>query len=328
MILLGYLLVTRINFSADNENYVEIELVASDIVQQWLEYFKSKYQFLNFRIGRRRTQYGLTAPVFQNTVQDNLSSWLHRIQAGLQYADQDLAIKIPDALRTVEEVIQLVDSLPSDQTGYFPIPIQYLNLWHRVFAECMMDLQPRLNKFELNQRDSESRKLVDDINNGVHHIEKFCTIKENTRRQRYAGADHFCVEFISSRDENILLADQEFGSGRQTIKFHYDHKKDDHWQYNVWLDEDISGKDMIRCWLDHDDMMQHQITGNLMMTPGIMFDPNRLINRVLDDPEFDEEYHSKNNHKTLDRVPLGKIISYSVTSNQFESISSITINEE
>lgn len=319
--------MTTIEFVADDENYVEIELVENEFTQQWLEYFQRKYQILNFRIIRRPTQISSDWEGFQHSIQDNIGDWLFRIRDGLEFVDRELELKIPDAIRTINQTIDLFNGLPAGQTGYFPIPLRYLNLWHRVFAECMMDLQPRLTKFNLVDRDINSRKLVDDINNGVHEIEKYCTIEENRRRKKYHKYDIFAVEVVSSIDENILLVDEIFGRGRETIKYHYDHKKDDHWQYNVWLNEDIAGKDMIRCWLDHDDMMQHQITGNLMMTPSIQFDPGRLMNQVLDDPDFDSEYMSENNHKTLDRAPLGKIVSFQFTKDYMAEVKVITIKK-
>jgi hypothetical protein len=319
--------VTTIKFVADDENYVEIKLVENEFTQHWLDYFQTKYQILNFRIIKRPTQFPSDWDGFQRPIQNNVGDWLLRIQSGLEFVNRELELKIPDAIRTVNETVDRLNDLPAGQTGYFPIPLEYLNLWHRVFAECMMDLHPRLTKFNLMDRDIKSRKLVDDINNGVHEIEKYCTIKENTRRKKYREYNIFAVEVISSIDENILLAEQIFARDRETIKYHYDHKKDDHWQYNVWLNEDILGKDMIRCWLDHDDMMQHQITGNLMMTPSIQLDPGRLMNRVLDDPDFNSEYTSKNNHKTLDRAPLGNIVSFQFTKDWMAEVNLITIEE-
>jgi hypothetical protein len=76
--------------------------------------------------------------------------------------------------------------------------------------------------------------------------------------------------------------------------------------YTVWIHEDIVGKDQVKAWLDHDDLSQFDITGNTNMTPNVSFDPFKMYNRIVNDPEFKQE--SLSSGKTLDRNPLGNIL--------------------
>jgi hypothetical protein len=79
------------------------------------------------------------------------------------------------------------------------------------------------------------------------------------------------------------------------------------YHYDVWLNEDIQGKDHIKAWLDHDDLTQSDIWGNSFLTPNIMFDPELCYSTTLDNEEFRKEYIASN--KTLNRWPLGNIVS-------------------
>jgi hypothetical protein len=78
------------------------------------------------------------------------------------------------------------------------------------------------------------------------------------------------------------------------------------YHYDVWINEDIQGKDHMKAWLDEDDLTQTDVWGNSFMTPNVMFDPHLIYASVIDKPDFIAEY--KASGKTLNRWPLGKIV--------------------
>ena len=74
-----------------------------------------------------------------------------------------------------------------------------------------------------------------------------------------------------------------------------------------FVNEDILGKDLIRCFLDGDDPNNKDITGNTFFTPGIMIDVDNVYHNILISEEFNEWHSKLCPNKTLNRWPIGNI---------------------
>jgi hypothetical protein len=104
------------------------------------------------------------------------------------------------------------------------------------------------------------------------------------------------------------MSDKESIWGSETVEyineeFDFNNSSYDH---DVWLTDDILGKDHFKCWFEEDDPINDDITGNLLLTPNITLDPNKIFKQTLDDIEFQK--FVTNSNKKLNRFPLGDIL--------------------
>ena len=171
-----------------------------------------------------------------------------------------------------------------------------LNILHREFTtQCLLGN----NKSD----DPLLDKKVHDINQSVHLLETFVSWDNLPLRNKYRGVCH-----------NVMYTSANFNSDDDSLFFHrlkgsdfdFDHRaqKTD---FNVWLANDILGKDLICCYLDGDDPNNNDITGNHFMTPNIMIDVDKHYNEICRSTEFNQ-WHSKHcPDKLLNRWPIGNI---------------------
>ena len=171
-----------------------------------------------------------------------------------------------------------------------------LNILHREFTtQCLLGNNVSDDPL-LDER-------VHDINQAVHLLETFVSWDSLPLRDKYRGVCH-----------NIIYTSANFNSDDDSLFFHrlkgpefdFDHRaqKTD---FNVWLSNDILGKDLICCYLDGDDPNNDDITGNHFMTPHLMIDVDKHYNEILRSTEFNQ-WHSKHcPDKLLNRWPIGNI---------------------
>lgn len=174
----------------------------------------------------------------------------------------------------------------------------HLNLIHRQFTTQTIDNHLTDDDgLLLNQR-------VHDINTGVHKLEVFRTHPNLPLRQKYKGK----VIAIVFTNANTKQGDYDTSiwTENQIRNCNFDHTKEDT-NHNVWLNEDILGKDLIRCFLDGDDPNNKDITGNTFFTPSIMIDVNKVYHNVLMSKEFNEWHNRLCPNKNLNRWPIGNI---------------------
>ena len=184
---------------------------------------------------------------------------------------------------------------------------RHLNRWHRQFTTLATRHELKELPLSIEVPESEIYQNIHNINIFVHALE-YMTYPLCERRKEYLNQFFFRMSPVEqesygySHVVNDLLYTTE-------LSVPIEHKFDfltEKYDYTVWLNEDILGKDLIKTWLDHDDLTMSDVTGNLFMTPSLMFDPNKIISKILSKPEFREEASSTG--KTLDRYPVGNIV--------------------
>lgn len=205
-----------------------------------------------------------------------------------------------NALGEYEDELQSINSLlknPSD------IDQSMLNHWHRQFTA--LELLHSRNGYVIptNIDPNLVRNAIHNINKFVHLLEG-ATYYKTPRRMDLGITTQYAIQFTNSTNPDDNAKSVWDLSDRLNIGI-FDWNKEDI-NHTVWLNEDILGKDQMKAWLDHDDLTQWDCTGNFVITPSIILDPNRLYYKVFNNPEFQAESIACN--KTVDRPPLGNII--------------------
>lgn len=180
----------------------------------------------------------------------------------------------------------------------------YLNKWHRHFTRMEMShLKIDREDFYSHLDYDQVWRAVQDINLHTHMLELY-TYGKLPRREKYKGKIQKSIQHTNA--SNIKYAPAIHSSENiRWISASFDFFTQEY-RYNVWLHEEITGKDQFKTWLDHDDLTQFDCTGNKLMTPSVTFDPYMIFADILDDAEFRAE--SKQSGKTLNRFPVGNII--------------------
>jgi len=184
---------------------------------------------------------------------------------------------------------------------------QDLNLWHRTFTRLAVKYFPPYAQMPKGIDASIVTKFIHDINTNVHHLEGYTY---NRLPRRTTLFEQPCIQYTAQCMDGANLKYLTNGVWKtgfyETIEpGGFDFNSSDY-NFNVWLHEDIQGKDQFKAWLDYDDLTQDDITGNMLMTPNITFDPNMTYSRLIDTEDFRIE--SKLSNKTIDRYPLGNIV--------------------
>lgn len=186
----------------------------------------------------------------------------------------------------------------------------YLNRWHRYFTFLEKKHSKKYEYLPPNTMMDDLYEYIHDINETVHKLE-YLTYWKLPRRKKFSNPYQYTIQFTNA-NHHSYFHDKEGNHNvwdyvEKLVGYSYDNINDlQNNDYTVWLNEDIIGKDQIKAWLDHDDLTQEDITGNFVVTPSVIFDPNKLYKRVIDDFEFQQE--SKLSGKTIDRYPIGNII--------------------
>lgn len=173
---------------------------------------------------------------------------------------------------------------------------KHCNTIHRAFT--FMVLKGHLSTFYTQELD----KQVHIINSAIHELESFYTYQQLETRKQFNGQ----VQQVLFTDAGNM-EDKDFSMWNTPITETFDHNTQDI-NYDVWLNEDILGKDLVRCFLDNDDPNNPDITGNLFLTPSLYVDIDRIYSKVLNSSEFNEWHQRLCPNKTLDRYPIGNVI--------------------
>jgi hypothetical protein len=176
----------------------------------------------------------------------------------------------------------------------------HLNTWHRHFTTVATEYYSGRMVIPEGVSVDDMFASFHALNQCVHDLE-FMTYPNLSRRS--AIGDHqqysaFCADARSLDGSNALWV-----SGHaENITDSFDPTTEEY-HYDVWINEDIQGKDHMKAWLDEDDLTQPDIWGNSFMTPNVMFDPHMIYASILDNPEFITDYQAS--VKSLNRWPLG-----------------------
>ena len=260
------------------ETEFKIDMLDTPFVSNWKEYMN--------RINQ--PSFNMHQWYFQGWKEDSnrIKANIKLIEDALQYCDKNI------------DTFNFAQSKKSLKRFKKNASQHYLNLIHRQFTTQTIDNHLTDDDgLLLNQR-------VHDINTGVHKLEVFCTHLNLPLRQKYKGK----VIAIVFTNANTKQGDYDTSiwTENQIHNCNFDHTKEDT-NHNVWLNEDILGKDLIRCFLDGDYPNNKDITGNTFFTPGIMIDVDNVYHNILISEEFNEWHSKLCPNKTLNRWPIGNI---------------------
>lgn len=181
-----------------------------------------------------------------------------------------------------------------------------LNLWTRHYVTNANDF---VDNYETNhlipQTDTPDDvifKTIHALSQRTHELEilTHCDIERRDWLQ-----DKLYYGIRSADANNLGDSDSLWCNGNQEPieeKFTFDND----YRYNVWIGDDIQGKDHFKCWYDEDDASNSDIGGNTFMTPNIVFDPYMIYATTMENPEFKKFVIDSN--KPINRYPIGNII--------------------
>jgi len=269
---------------------LEIELNDLEFTKKWEHYLIKTAQRLpeiNWLVGRANKPWA-------NNFDERLNVHLFRIYKAFLFFQHNLPYDFVEEINLIEYFVLNVGAIGQ----------LHLNKWHRHFTSLAeIYLQENITIPPSCTRD-ELYRNIHELNGHVHHLERF-TFGKNQKRIKFGFDGQYAIHVPSKHNmSNVFNTVWAPGYVEHLDTGFFDFTKDEY-DYDVWLHEDIQGKDLIRAWLDDDDLQEDDITGNLVMTPNILLDPTRIYKRVLDDDQFRKDIGVTN--KTLDRAPLGNI---------------------
>lgn len=198
-----------------------------------------------------------------------------------------------------------ISELKNFLIDYSNLTQQDLNRWHRHFTS----LGKLLNPFTTVETFTELPQhvihhAVHELNNNTHLLETLTYPKLSRLTKFSPNHLNYGIHATSTNQ----MSDKESIWGSETVEyineeFDFNNSSYDH---DVWLTDDILGKDHFKCWFEEDDPTNDDITGNLLLTPNITLDPNKIFKQTIDDIEFQK--FVTNSNKKLNRFPLGDIL--------------------
>jgi len=182
----------------------------------------------------------------------------------------------------------------------------HLNLWHRHFTTNAVDFVTNQETNHLIPQTDTSDDVIfatiHALNQYTHGLE-ILTHSNIERRVVLKNKSYYGIrsaDSINLDDSNSL-----WGNGNQE-PLGEDFTFDNDYQYNVWIGDDIQGKDHFKCWYDEDDASNDDIWGNTFMTPNLILDPYMIYAATMDNPEFRKFVIDSN--KPINRYPIGNIV--------------------
>jgi hypothetical protein len=178
---------------------------------------------------------------------------------------------------------------------YGSVTQHHLNKWHRHFTSLDKMLEP--TKSIITFTDAPSDIIYDaihELNTGAHSLERLTYPKLTRISNLFPNQVQYSIYSRGIwKTDAVEYINEDFNFDTHS----YNH--------TAWLLDDILGKDHFKCWFEEDDPSNEDITGNLFMTPNVIFDPNRVYEKTIDDPEFKKFVTDSN--KKLNRYPIGDI---------------------
>jgi len=211
---------------------------------------------------------------------------------GLDNAATPLGIKAMQELQTLNHILE------------FPLELRqsHLNYFHRIFTTLTRDYLEYGNTIPDNIDRLEFLKNVDSLNQNSHDLEpmSYLHLKNVNFIRTKITHNIRCVDAYSTLNDRNAVWDNQVN-----INTPFDPLVDDYY-HTVWLEEDIRGKDMIKAWVQEDDLTAEDCTGNLFLTPNILLDPYYTIPSIINHPDWQDQYIKSG--KTLNRFPVGDIM--------------------
>lgn len=278
--------MNNLTYTFDDKTHVEIELLENGFVSEWLPYFVETIQ------KQKEVEYYTSDHAGGNRPVSVLELILDftTLENSLEFLGNKFNINFTDVIKRIKREKNIIET---NSNLFSPTNSQtLLNDIHRIFTR-LMNNQNVIGTLPIHE-DREVFENVHNINDCVHRLEASFAHRKVTRRVAYKNQP---VTHIGANKIDFIE--------KKYIKHRFDPYSES-CDYTVWLNEDILGKDMIRGWLDGDEIHNDDITGNLFHTPNIMLDPFKTIKSIVERPAWQDFY--KNTHKTLDRFPIGNIV--------------------
>jgi hypothetical protein len=269
---------------------LEIELNDFQFTKRWKEYLIKTHNRLpdiDWLVGRANKPW-------MNTFEERLNIHLFRIYKAFLFFQHTLPYDFKEEINLIEYFV-----LNPDAIGQL-----HLNKWHRYFTTLAEIYLQENIKIPPNCTRDELYRNIHELNGHVHHLERF-TFGKNKKRTKFGLDGQYAIHVPNKHNmSNVFNTVWAPGYVEYLDPGFFDFKNDNY-NFDVWLHEDIQGKDLIRAWLDDDNINEEDVTGNIVMTPSILLDPSRIYQRVINDQQFRQDVAES--HKTLDRAPLGNI---------------------
>jgi hypothetical protein len=295
------------NYTANGEKkQIVVELLDHPFVDKWQEYLQRTAARLP-DILWRFNNHGM-AKLY------NLDPMPHlqELRKSFEFLQATLNLNYSTEINALDHLLVV----PNDLTQ------QHLNTWHRHFTTVATEYYSGRMSIPAGVSQDLMFASFHALNQNVHDLE-FMTYSKLSRRaslgEKLQYSAH-CADARSLDGSNALWV-----SGHaETITDTFDPRTEEY-HYDVWLNEDIQGKDHMKAWLDEDDLSQGDVWGNSFMTPNVLFDPEMTYAGVLDNPEFIADYTASG--KPLNRWPLGRVVNQvEWASINLSKIDSIVLN--
>lgn len=297
-----------------DEKIIEIDLIDNEFVNKWLEYFSTTISQKNLNFEIKSHSLG----IINSNESEYFITLIDELKASLNFISLFLNIKFKIYNQDIGKNLNSYKKRMLDSSIIPIIDRNLLNYIHRIFTTLIDNRCVLIDN--VNRRNKELMENIHVLNKNVHLLEsKF----ENTYPDRRNQFKHKLIYEITCTTAGDIDIPDDLWSNVGMIKDKFDPLKESS-DYSVWLNEDILGKDMIRAWLDYDDIRQHDITGNLFYTPNIVLDPYKNYHKILKSEDWIKYYNQT--HKTLDRFPIGNISFMSIGDNEVVSLSQIYID--
>lgn len=301
---------------SNKQHQVEIQLASTNFVDFWLEYLEDILQKVpDIEWNNIRTNYG-----YGHIWHEKFYLFLFRIFKAYTFFNNHLPYDFKDQLLEIEEIISTPNRLNQE----------FLNQCHSDFYSLStiyfkeeIEIPPNITRDDLYQS-------LHVLNGNIHALERGYTYGINDRRKAFSELGQFTTEVKYGSRWNYNLSNMVNGvfspvNTRFIDKFTFDYRTDNY-DFDVWLNDDINGKDQFRAWLDKDDLTKPDITGNEVLTPNILFDPDKLYKRMIEHEDFRTE--SSKTKKPINRFPIGSLKSSTEFFKRFSDIELIEIQKE
>lgn len=284
----------------DTDKSIHIKLLNNLFVNEWKIYFKNILKKVN--LDWHLVQ---CANNERYKTDDQVKEYLSGLLSSYNFFNKN---NMGDYINEVENIYKLIEN-PQDITQH------NLNIWHRHFTSLEMKYSIKEYQTTTDIDTKLVMTMIQEVNRYAHMLEG-ATYYKTPRRMMFENNQQYAIQFTNANQANNNNYNKiEVWTELQRLdEGIFDWRCDDY-HHTVWINEDILGKDQMKAWLDHDDLREFDITGNLNMTPSIMLDPHRLYEKVLNNSDFRKE--SLSSGKTIDRLPLGDIVETDIDYQEF-----------
>ena len=273
---------------------IQIKLIDNEFIYKWKNYLIETHQrvpHVHWYITRFNNNTKHLQP-------SNLIVNLARLYSSFMFFQKHNAGDFTKEIQRIEHLFEHPEETTQND----------LNIWHRHFTTMEQRYSNDNNKTPPNTLTADLYEYIQDVNQFTHRCEGY-TYAACPRRQKYGNMPMYTVQFTNANNHTYFANNenrQVWTSSTPRFPTGTFDCFNENTDYDVWLHEDIIGKDQIKAWLDHDDLKEFDVAGNEIWTPNIAFDPHKLFHSVIQDEDFKRE--SKESGKTLDRLPIGNII--------------------